>query len=723
VTETVQREDIQDVLASTFGYPSFRPLQEDIISAILSGRDTFALMPTGGGKSLCYQLPALLLPGLTVVVSPLIALMKDQVDALRELGVAATYINSSLDAEEITFRQRLVAEGKIKLVYVAPERLMLPGFLRLLSSVTVSLVAIDEAHCISEWGHDFRPEYRELRRLREIFPAVPVAAFTATATARVQRDIVSQLALRDPARFRGSFNRANLYYDVRPKRNAFDQIVRYLRARPGTSGIIYCGTRNETESLAADLSQAGIPALPYHAGLSERRRHDNQEAFIHDRVPVIVATVAFGMGIDKPDVRFVMHYDLPRTLENYYQESGRAGRDGDPSDCILFYSGGDAQRLRYFAGEKETEEERRIAMAQAQQMIDWADSTTCRRKRLLAYFDEPFTGQDEPCCDICATATGEVEDVTINAQKLLSCVVRTGERFGVSHVVGVLRGSQDKKILSLSHDRLSTYGIGKDRSKEYWLDLARHLIGIGALRQDQEHYNTLSVTEVGRRILFQRETVEMPRKGQPVALGEGPMAHPELFEQLRALRRRLAEERGLPPYVIFHDRTLRSMCSRLPGTEAELAAVPGVGWNRADSYGDAFLQVIARYRDENDAHPVETAEEPVVQRAKRPSATVAETVRLFEEGHTPDEIAGLRGIALSTVCSHLAEAITSGRVRDIDRLVHPERQATIIAAMDRVGDAFLAPIREYLGDEYSYEELRFVRARVLATRAAAPQHS
>ncbi len=705
--------DVRTVLASTFGYQSFRPHQGEIIESVLSGQDVFALMPTGGGKSLCYQLPALLLDGVTIVVSPLIALMKDQVDALRQLGVPATYINSTVDAQEISVRQRLVADGGIKLLYVAPERLMLPGFLRWLASIRVALFAIDEAHCISEWGHDFRPEYRELRRLRELFPAVPMAAFTATATARVQTDITRELALRDSARFRGSFNRPNLFYDVRAKRNAFDDILKYLHAHPGASGIIYCGSRKETERLAADLNTAGISALPYHAGLPEQQRHGNQEAFSRDRVRVIVATIAFGMGIDKPDVRFVIHYDLPRTLENYYQESGRAGRDGDPSDCILYYSGADAMRLRYFAGEKATQEEQRIALGQAQQMIDWAESTVCRRKRLLAYFDEPFEGQDEPCCDICASSTGEQEDVTVAAQKLLSCVIRTRERFGVTHVVAVLRGSREKKVLAFGHDRLSTHGIGSGQPKEFWLDLAKHLIGMGALRQDQERFNTLSVTDAGRRVLLEGERVMMPVKQRETASQVAMVAaYPDLFERLRALRRRLADERNVAPFIIFYDAVLREMCTRLPTRVVELTAIPGVGESRAEGYGQLFLDEIARYRSETGATPSETISEPLVKRRKRPNDSVSETVRLFNEGNTPEEIAGLRGFVARTIYDHLAEAIQSGEISNIDRLVSPERQAIITDAMKQVGEALLTPVRDYLGDGYSYEELRVVRAKL-----------
>ncbi len=392
--------NIRACLKATFGYTSFRPLQEDIVRSILAGRDVFVLMPTGGGKSLCYQLPALLLDGMTVVVSPLIALMKDQVDSLEALGVSATYVNSSLDASEIGRRQAAVARGEVKLLYVAPERLMMPGFLRLLAATGVAFFAIDEAHCISEWGHDFRPEYRELARLRALFPGTALGAFTATATTRVQADIRAQLGLQSAASFRGSFNRPNLFYEVRPKHDAYGQLVRYLRGRDRSSGIVYCQSRARTEQLAAQLSADGFAAVAYHAGLESEERRGRQDAFIKDDVQIVVATIAFGMGIDKPDVRFVVHYDLPKNLEGFYQESGRAGRDGEPADCILFYGPGDAVKHRHFIDEKPSAIERQVALRQLRQMDEWAAGTTCRRRALLAYFDESFDGQAGPCCDV-----------------------------------------------------------------------------------------------------------------------------------------------------------------------------------------------------------------------------------------------------------------------------------------------------------------------------------
>src|SRR5262245_60375490 len=459
-------------LKEIFGFDDFRPLQRQVVDAVLRRRDVFVLMPTGGGKSLCYQLPALLMDGLVVVISPLIALMKDQVDKLVAAGIAATYINSSLDGDEIQRRYGAVARGAVKLLYVAPERLTAPSFMRLLERAPIAFFAVDEAHCISEWGHDFRPEYRELRRLRELFPGVPVAAFTATATARVQADIVAQLGLESATLFKGSFNRPNLHYAVRPKGATYEQLRAYLWGRRHQSGIIYCQARATTEEVARKLRLDGVDAAAYHAGLESDERQRVQEAFQRGEVAVIVATIAFGMGIDKPDVRFVIHYDLPKNLEGYYQESGRAGRDGDPSDCVLLFNYGDIGKHEHFIRQKATEAEQAIARQQFRRIADWAQSSTCRRRLLLAYFDEPFDGQDGPCCDICSNPSDR-EDYTVAVQKYLSCIKRTGERFGMTYIVDVLRGSREERILRAGHDKLSTYGIGKDLPKEEWQWLAR----------------------------------------------------------------------------------------------------------------------------------------------------------------------------------------------------------------------------------------------------------
>ena len=717
-------------LKATFGYASFRPLQEDIVRAVLRGQDVFVLMPTGGGKSLCYQLPALLRDGLTVVVSPLIALMKDQVDSLQALGVAATFVNSSLDSSEIGRRQAAVARGAVKLLYVAPERLMTPGFLHLLSSTPVALFAIDEAHCISEWGHDFRPEYRQLTRLREIFPAATLGAFTATATTRVQADIKVQLGLQHAASFRGSFNRSNLFYEVRPKHGAYDQLVAYLRERGPASGIVYCQTRARTELLAAQLGDDGISAAAYHAGLENDERRRRQEAFIRDDTQIIVATIAFGMGIDKPDVRFVVHYDLPKNLEGYYQESGRAGRDGEPSDCILFYSAGDAVKYRRYIDEKPSQAERQVALQQLRQMDDWAASVTCRRRALLAYFDESFDGQPDPCCDICRAPVAVV-DYTLPTQMFLSCVKRTGERFGAAHVINVLRGSRAERVLRLGHDKLSTYGIGRDRPTQEWRHLTRELLRAGYAREDGDEFKVIKLTERGLAALLQREHVMLAAPpahlvaatatstSAAATTASPPQPHPELFDRLRTLRKRLADERGVPPYVVFHDTALRSMAASLPTSRSHLLRIQGIGERKADDHGEIFLACIADYLRETGAQPEVLELAPIAEtsarraRADGPSLTVLATLSLFNQGRNVEEIATERGLSSRTVEGHLVEAIDAGKDVEIERLVPQEKQRAIEAAIEEVGAPLLKPIMERLGDGYTYGELALVRAAMM----------
>ena len=628
-SHTPDRPRILAALGSTFGFSAFRPLQEEIITAILSGQDVFALMPTGGGKSLCYQLPALLSDRPTIVVSPLIALMKDQVDALQALGVPATFINSSLEPAEADRRLRAFRTGGYRLVYVAPERLLTDGFLALLRQVQPGCFAIDEAHCISEWGHDFRPEYRALKQLPDLFPGATIAAFTATATSRVQADIKRQLGLQRAASFKGSFNRANLYYDVRPKRDAYRQLVDFLRVRRQQSGIIYCQSRAGAESLASRLDHDGFSAAAYHAGLESDERQRRQEAFVRDRVRVIVATIAFGMGIDKPDVRFVVHYDLPKNLEGYYQESGRAGRDGDPADCLLFYSYGDVAKYQRFIAEKQSEAERRVAQQQLKQMADWAAGRTCRRRALLGYFEEPFAGQDGRCCDNCDGAAGAPTapvDRTADATLFLDCVRRTGERFGATYLIELLRGTEVERAERLGHHKLAVYGSGRALSAESWRALVAELIYEGFVERSADMYSVITLTAKGREALAGKATVLLrapavrapmhaePRAGctqaQTVATGgmrsrpqgpvnEGPASaqgNAELFERLRALRKLIADERQVPPYVIFHDAVLHRMVEDGPCTQAELLRIPGVGQYKVAEFGPRFLAAIAAHR-------------------------------------------------------------------------------------------------------------------------------
>ena len=720
--DRVPDSQVLATLKSTFGYSSFRPLQADIVRALLQGQDVFVLMPTGGGKSLCYQLPALLLDGLTLVVSPLIALMKDQVDALQALGVAATYVNSSLDASEVARRQAAVARGQVKLLYVAPERLMQASFLRLLSSVPLAFFAIDEAHCISEWGHDFRPDYRELKKLRQLFPSTLFGAFTATATRRVQQDIKAQLGLQKAAGFHGSFNRANLYYEVRPKNASYKQLFEYLQRRRQASGIIYCQSRAGTERLAARLTADGFSAAAYHAGLENEERRLRQEAFIKDDTRIIVATIAFGLGIDKPDVRFVVHYDMPKSLEGYYQESGRAGRDGEPSDCILFYSPADMAKHLHFIEEKPSPQEREIARQQLYQMAGWARGTECRRSTLLAYFDERLEAQPGSCCDLCKTPAQET-DYTVPAQMLLSCAKRTGEQFGSVYLIDVLRGSRSERVLRLGHDKLSVYGIGRNLSRDDWGHLARELLRKGYLRQAEDDFNTVKVTDQGRAVLFKGQQVLLasPSTGEPGPTEMGPQ-HQELFDQLRTLRKRLADERAVPPYVIFHDTTLKQMAAALPATRDQLLRLDGVGAHKALEYGDTFLGSISHYVQSTGAQPVSLA----TARMARPlrgqvTPSIRLTLDLFNQGMSLEKIASARELAVSTIGGHLAEAMEAGEPLELERLVSEEKRRAIEAAMVEVGADPLKPVMEYLGDGYNYSELRLVRAALRGRQAPGGQ--
>ena len=606
--------DLHERLHALFGYSAFRPLQEEAIRATLTKQDSLVVMPTGGGKSLCYQLPAMVLAGMTLVVSPLISLMKDQVDVLQRRGIAATFLNSSLDQPEAARRRALVSSGQIKLLYIAPERLQLPGTLDLLASVPIPLVAIDEAHCISQWGHDFRPEYRELGRLRENFPKATLAAFTATATRRVEADIIAQLRLRKAKSFRGTFNRANLYYEVRAKDRAFEQIADYCRRRSSAGGIVYCGSRDTTDSIAQRLRDAGIQAESYHAGLDPEVRRTRQEAFQSGRTRVMVATIAFGMGIDKPDVRFVIHYDLPQNPEGFYQESGRAGRDGQPGDCIVFHGAGDAARAEYFIKQKAPAEQR-IAREQLREIVGWAETTTCRRERLLAYFDETLGAHPEPCCDACGRQASS-EDYTVHAQKLLSCAKRTGEAFGLGHLVQVLIGSKEKRVLELHHDRLPTYGAGRDTPKSEWRRIADELVRRGYLRADGDPYPIAKVTRLGEEVLFKGKQVLLSfPKAATVVDAEGEAGaeadyHEGLFQDLRTIRMRLAQDRGVAPFVIFHDSALKGIARSLPSTLEELGSISGVGPRHVADYGAQVLAAAQAYVARTGDQPYAAALRP-----------------------------------------------------------------------------------------------------------------
>jgi len=613
-TMELAQSEILPALKQYFGFSSFRPLQEDIIRDALMGKDVFALLPTGGGKSLCFQLPAIVRSGLTVVISPLIALMKDQVDAMAATGVPATFLNSSLAAGESRPRLRGLHRGEYRLLYVAPERLMLPGFLEDLQSWNVNLFAIDEAHCISEWGHDFRPEYRQISQLRTLFPRVPFMALTATATDRVRADIIGQLHLREPKIYVASFNRPNLVYRVEAKAAASAQVVDFIRARPNASGIVYCHSRKTTERLAQKLNHSGVTACTYHAGLTSAERSRNQESFLRDDVRVVCATIAFGMGINKSNVRFVIHHDLPKNIEGYYQETGRAGRDGLPSECLLLFSAGDVAKQKTFIQEKDDEREQQIAQQQLRQMVHYAESSGCRRVALLAYFDEVFTTENCGGCDNCLSPRSSY-DGTLVAQKFLSCVFRVRQRsgfcVGMNHLIEVLTGANTDKIRRWGHEKLSTYGIGQELERAQWSAIGRELIRLGLIAQTTDKFPVIQLTQDGHDALRQRTTLQLTTllttpiakpvtKTAKVARDAAEIPFDEaLFERLRQRRKQLADERAVPAYIVFSDMSLRQMAHHYPCTAGEFSRISGVGEKKLREFGEIFLAEISQHLHAN----------------------------------------------------------------------------------------------------------------------------
>jgi len=592
------------VLGDVFGYDEFRPLQREIIGNVLKKRDTLVIMPTGGGKSLCYQIPALIFKGLTIVVSPLISLMKDQVEQLTELGVPAVVLNSSLSNEEYSRNLERVKKNGVKLLYLAPEALLTPGMLSMLSSLQVDCLAIDEAHCISEWGHDFRPEYRQLVRVRSRFPFATCVALTATATPRVQEDIKNNLKFDASNEFIASFNRENLFIQVTPKNNPTSQTIEFLRKYPDQSGIIYCFSRRQVDDLYETLKSRGYSVRPYHAGLSNTKRTQNQELFIRDDVQIIVATIAFGMGINKPNVRFVIHFDLPKNIETYYQEIGRAGRDGLRAHCLLLFSYADIQKIKYFINQKD-DHEQQVANIHLNSMLQFAETNGCRRIPLLTYFGEDYSTEKCDMCDNCLAGEKKLVDITIPAQKFLSCVKRADEIFGANHIIDVLRGSQSKKVLKFGHTTLSTYGIGKEYSRKQWFHLARQFIQKGLIVQDTK-YGSLKLTEKAYDVLKGRELVfgileeeHFPDRKEKKKKYEYEHDH-VLFEKLRKRRKELADKAGIPPYVIFPDKTLIEMAAFFPRSGESLLHIHGVGSVKYNKYGTIFMNIIDEYCQEHN---------------------------------------------------------------------------------------------------------------------------
>jgi len=694
------------ILEEKFGYSSFRLEQEAVIHSVLQKKDTFALMPTGGGKSLCYQIPALIFDGLTVVISPLIALMKDQVDALRINGIQAAFLNSTQSSREQEEILNKINSKELKLLYLAPES----TFFKKLSSFNVSLIAIDEAHCISHWGHDFRPEYLMLAKLKQTMPHVPVIALTATADRLTRKDIVEKLELNSPATFVSSFNRANIRYTVEPKRNSFEKLLNFLETRKEEAGIIYCLSRASTEKLASDLTEEGFQALPYHAGLEKELRASHQEMFLRDETKIIVATIAFGMGIDKSNVRYVVHMDLPKNIESYYQETGRAGRDGLDSEALLLYSYADVSKMKRFVEIADNPEQSEIYLKKLDQMAAYGDLLTCRRKFLLNYFDEAAAGY---CgnCDVCLTRIEQI-DGTVSAQKVLSAVTRLQERFGVGYVIDFLRGSNAVKIQE-EHKQLKTFGIGADVSKETWSNIIRDLVAQEYLTKSEGAYPVLRLTPKSTPVLKGLEKVMLTKSKEKIEVHEHTVDYEtELFGQLKDVRRQLATKENVPAYIVLSDASLLEVATYLPHNKEEFNKISGFGQVKIEKYGRQFWEVVAAYCRDHQLKSRMHLKTPKRQRRERrekETDTKQQSFELFKLGHAIEKIAELRGLSPTTIEGHLAFYVQQGKL-SIDQVMDTSKIGAIQNAIEQIDGKALMPVKELLGENYSYGEIRMVMA-------------
>jgi ATP-dependent DNA helicase RecQ len=710
-------QSAKSVLKKIFGYDEFRPHQQEIVDYVLEGRDGFVVMPTGGGKSLCFQLPAHMKIGTCIVVSPLISLMKDQVDSAAETGLRAACLNSSMSPAVQGKVLRDLRSSQLDLLYVAPERFGVRAFEDALHDAEVSFFAIDEAHCISEWGHDFRPDYAQLSRLVPSFPGVSVVAFTATATPQVQRDIIARLALRRPFQVRASFDRPNLFYSVTPKRHVDAQVLEFIHQHPDQSGIIYRATRKAVDETSEFLRMNNVNVAPYHAGMSDADRARNQEAFRRDEVRVVVATVAFGMGIDKPNVRWVVHADLPKNLESYYQETGRAGRDGDPAHCQLFFSSADAAKIEYFISQASEVDEQKRLRTLLRSMMEYARGNACRRRTLLSYFGEQHEIDKCGGCDVCK---GDVDtvDASVEAQKLLSAILRSGQKFGAGQVVDIVTGASTERIRRYGHDKLPTYGVGGDKPKSYWKQLVGELESQKCLRRSSDQYPTLSLTRLGREVLKGNKefrvldlTVKNGERARPV-MPELNNWDAALFEQLRGWRKKWADELDVPAYVVFGDRVLRHIAIAKPETSEELKRISGVGEYKCAKFGPDLLDRITAFLD---AHPdARTSTHPAqLEQASglwpEAAATFQLTWQMFSNGMEPEEIAQKRGLATGTIVSHLEKGVDRGCDFDLSRLVSPEVLAEVDKIMNELGDERLGPVVEKGDGRFGYEEAKIVR--------------
>jgi len=714
----------EKTLTRVFGFQGFRPHQEDIVRSIQGGRDVFAVMPTGGGKSLCYQLPSRMLPGTTLVISPLIALMKDQVDAACKIGLRAAYFNSTQTEPERAEVIGRLQGGTLDLLYVSPERLAQEAFLNRIKGVKLNQTAIDEAHCISEWGHDFRPDYLHLSKLIDWFPEAPITAFTATATLRVQTDIIERLRLRDPLRVRASFDRPNLYIEVRPKEDIERQILAFVRQYPREAGIVYRTTRESVERTAKHLALQGFKALPYHAGLDDSLRKTNQEAFNRDEIEVMVATIAFGMGIDKSNIRYIVHGDLPKNLESYYQEMGRAGRDGEPAHCVLFYRRGDLPKILYFIDQLTDESEQRRQRLALARMTAYAQSPVCRRRQILGYFGEKYEPENCRNCDHCTTEK-ETVDATVEAQKILSAIFRTGERFGAGQIIDIVTGANTQRIRQWHHDQLKTYGVGSDRPKKYWLQVIDGLIAQGALAQSEGEYPVLQYGDEGEALLQGKRRFLMVQRVASEQSGDLEKAvfetgfNRELFDQLRSLRRTLAQTESVPPYIIFSDRTLHEMAARFPTTSEDLLKITGVGESKLSRYGSVFIEAVAAFLKSHpeltpfrsNHYPVTTPEtSPVSLAARAGTGTVETTWDLVRQGFSLEETAVRRRLSPKTIRSHIEALILAGRAVDLNRLVEPKKQAYLSELFAGRSSARLREIMEASDGSVSWDEIALMKA-------------
>jgi len=710
--------DVKAALKQYWGYDEFLPLQERAIESVLSGRDSIVVLPTGGGKSICFQAPAVSLPGMAIVVSPLISLMKDQIDSLTECGVPAARIDSSQSARERDGVIERVIRRELKLLYIAPERFAADGFINFLRRVDISLIAIDEAHCVSMWGHDFRPEYRRLGRLKEVLPGVSVHAYTATATEHVRRDMALQLHLVDPEVLIGSFDRPNLVYRVKRRSNTMQEVCSVLDRHRNESVIIYCIRRADVDDLCAKLIRKGYRAVPYHAGMNADDRKAAQDAFISEEVEIIVATVAFGMGIDKSNVRAVIHTGMPKSLEHYQQESGRAGRDGLEAECSLFWSGGDYGIWKSILANTESQQAAGIALTKLNAMYDYCTGLACRHRALVNYFGQDLKGTNCGACDVCLGEIGSMDGALEIAQKILSCVVRLHERFGADYTAAVLSGSRDKRILERKHDSLSTYGLLSELPKNTTRDWIEQLVGQGYLEKTGE-FNVLHVTEGGWHVLHGEEVPTLLKpadkhvRASRVAVDSWEGVDHGLFEALRGLRRELALKRNVPAYVVFSDAALRGMARLRPSTPDALLRVSGVGSAKAEQYGDLFLGAIGKHcREHSLSMDVSLPQRASARKARRSTLNMARQTAygLFARGVSVEEVASAVERAPSTIIEYLVSYIVKEGLTDASPWVDERTSARIIAAAASLETDLVGPIYRALGGEVTYDSIKITLA-------------